>query len=154
MCLCCQDAHAVDEPNDSPLELHIQSLFELFGNEVLVTLLDEQGQIIFIRGSTPSITAEFSSPDSPLVSTVMRVETAVHHTVDSCRPGTNLIFFQIRCSSSQVFVALLSATRKLVVINRGMATDVEEPLDFHERFKQICEQIKASINNESAPAHA
>jgi hypothetical protein len=153
MCHCWRHTGAVASPAASAhLEGHTQRLFDLFRGEVFVALFDEQGNNVFVRGSTGSIEGEFRSRGAAVGQAVIRGEAAIRHTMDSCRQGATVLSFRLSCHSSQVFVAALSEMRRLLVISRGGAAD--QPPDFDQTLRDVCEQIRASVSGPFTPPRA
>jgi hypothetical protein len=148
MCGCCRSAHA-EKPAALLSRPICQRLFDLFQSDVLVVVVDAGGQWLFRRGSTPAIEAEFANREGPFGQAVVRGEAAVRRTMDSCRAGTNLLSFRLNCLSGRTIVVVLSDNHRLVVVNRGEPTDSPT---FDDAFRQICDQIRASLQGADAPA--
>jgi hypothetical protein len=100
--------------------------------------------VVLHRCSNPAATAEFSSRKSTIGEAVSKAESAVRHTMESCRPGANFTAFRLNWSASRIYVAALSDKRRLVVINKGCDPAADSP-EFDRNLNLICEQLKAAV---------
>jgi hypothetical protein len=128
-------------------------LIDLFQNDVFLILTDTNG-VIFEQASSPAVKTEFCPRQAAMKGLVLKAEAAIRQTMDSSRPGTNIQSFRLNCKSSRIYIAVLSESHRMVVINRGFGgAGPRDPPDFEQSLSQICEQLKASLSG-LAPAHA
>lgn len=131
-------------------------LVDLFKNDVFLVLYDRLWRPVWSGASSPQISTEFNAKIVQIAAIVRSGESAIRRVNECGRTDPNLSSFCLNCHSSRVFVSVFQRpeTFRLVVINRiGGDEQIGEAPGFHQRLKDICTQIRGSLEG-LAPPHA
>jgi hypothetical protein len=126
-------------------------LIDLFGNDVFVILTEDQ-RVVHHRGSNPAVERQYAPRGATIGATAHNAEEAIQRTINACGRSAQLSTFRVNSNSSRVYVAKLSATRRLIVVNSAPQGIPDDPPDFEQRLNQICGEFKAIISG-FAPSH-
>jgi hypothetical protein len=124
---------------------------DVFGHDVFVVVMEDQ-HAVYSRGSTPAVERQYAPQQATIGATAYKAELAIQRTMDACGRATELSTFRVNSKRSRIYVAKLSATRRLIVVNTAQREIPDDPPDFEQRLNQICAELKASISG-LAPSH-
>jgi hypothetical protein len=156
MCLCARDSVVVETPEGRMMNGYGRRLVGLFKNDVFLVLYDHSWGPVWLGASSQPVSTEFNPKIGHIASIVRSGESAIRRVNERGRTDPNLLSFCLNCYSGRVFVSVFQRPQayRLVIINRmGGDDQIIEAPGFHERLKDICTQIRGSLEG-LAPPHA
>lgn len=137
MCHCCRDGAELDKFDKEAMNQCTQEIFQLFKNEVYVLVLDQNGEPIWERASSPEFWQEKHEQIHQFNSAVRIGQQAVTQLMQALSID-QLRSFRLVCHSSRMFTFLLNETFRLIIFVR-INGEYNEPDE--KQISAICSRI-------------